>query len=128
MGWMIVAARRLGRLRPVGDDDVEVLLNGFACEAEIRALAICCPGCGATYEIKAGDGRSRIFNRRAQRFRCSQCRLSARVRVAIDIGFAADERDTAPVPASDVTPGTAARSSVRTIRSAVAGARPPRTD
>ena len=99
MGWIIVAARRSGRLRPVDEgDNTEVLINGFACEAQIRALAICCPGCGKAYEIRTRDVRSRIFDRRAQRFRCSRCRLSARVRVAIDIGFAADdaERDTGP--------------------------------
>jgi hypothetical protein len=85
MGWMVVTARRSGRLRPVDDDDDEDLLNSFSCQAEIRALAISCPGCGAAFEIRHGDVRSRIFNRRTQRFRCSQCRLSARVRVAVDV-------------------------------------------
>jgi len=99
MSRVIIAARRSGRLRPVDEDDnTEVLINGFACEAEIRAIAICCPGCGKAYEIGAGSARSRVFNRKTQVFRCSRCRLSSRVRVAIDIGFAADdaERDTGP--------------------------------
>ncbi|HJZ76447.1 MAG TPA: hypothetical protein VKE51_32150 [Vicinamibacterales bacterium] len=99
MSRVIIAARRSGRLRPVDEDDnTEALINGFACGAEIRALAIFCPGCGAAFEIRAGEVGSRIFDRRAQRFRCSRCRLSARVRAAMDIGFAADdaERDTGP--------------------------------
>jgi len=90
MGWMMVA-RRSRRVRPVDEDDnTEALVKGFACEPEIRMFAVCCPGCGAAYDIKARDLRSRVFNRRTQRFRCSRCRLSARVRVAIDVVAKAD--------------------------------------
>jgi hypothetical protein len=84
MGWMIVSTRRSGRLEPC-DIDVEEdnLIDGFACDAEIRAFVICCPGCGAVHDIKATNRHSRTFNRQQQRFRCGRCRFAASVYVVV---------------------------------------------
>ena len=53
MGWVVPWTRYGDWLKAgeVGDEDH--LINGLTCTAEIRSLAICCPACGADYEVKA---------------------------------------------------------------------------
>jgi hypothetical protein len=91
MGWVYAASRPSGRLHPVEAGDEEYPINAFACVAEIRAFAICCPACGTTYQIGARDSRPRTFDRERQRFQCSRCRFAAPVRVTVDCGLAPDE-------------------------------------
>lgn len=66
------------------------MINGLLCTAEIRAVAISCPACGAPFEIRVGERHSRIFDRQKQRFRCSRCRFSAPVHVIVDVGVGAE--------------------------------------
>src|SRR6516165_678170 len=65
--------------------------NGFVCAAAIRALTMDCPACGARYEIKACDRRSRVFDREEQRSRCPRCRFTAPVYVIVDVGVRVEE-------------------------------------
>ena len=57
---------------------------------------------------------SRIFDRRAQRFRCTRCRFSARVRVAVEVRAASDVTEPVGVQRSqasvDARQGLGARS------------------
>jgi len=98
MGWMVVTARRSGRFTPVdpNETDEKRLINGFACEAEIRAFSICCPGCGSCFDIRASDRHPGVFERRKQQFRCSRCRFAAAVHVAVECGFEPDEPEPEP--------------------------------
>jgi rubredoxin len=91
MSWVVPWTRYGDWLKAgeVGDEDH--LINGLTCTAEIRSLAICCPACGADYEVKASDRRSPIFDRARQRFRCSRCRFAASVHVIVDVGCHVDE-------------------------------------
>ena len=88
MEWVAAAKRRSGRLHPIDEDDDELPINGFACDAVILAFAINCPACGAFYQIRARDPRRRIFNRNTQRFRCGSCHFSKPVYRIVDCGFA----------------------------------------
>jgi hypothetical protein len=85
MTWVIPWSRRSARIQRVDEDDDEHLINGYLCEAAIRALILSCPACGALHDIKAGDRRSRVFNRERQWFRCSRCCFTASVYVIVDV-------------------------------------------
>ena len=91
MPWIITTTRPSGRFYAVDDNDEEDLLNGFACEGEIRSFSIACPACGSEYQITALDRHPRVFDRRKQRFRCSACRFAGRLRVTVDCGFAPEQ-------------------------------------
>jgi len=91
MTWVIPWSRRSAFIKRVDDDDDEHLINGFVCDAAIRALILACPACGTLHDIKAGDRRSRVFDRDRQRFRCSRCRFTASVYVIVDVGRRAEE-------------------------------------
>jgi hypothetical protein len=91
MAWVVPWSRYLDWFKPNDVDEDEHLINGLTCQAEVWSLAIRCPACGALYEIKGTDRRSRIFDRRRQRFRCSRCRFQAPVHVIVDCGLAPDE-------------------------------------
>ena len=87
-------SRRSARIQRVDDDDAdEHIINGYLCDAAIRGLLISCPCCGSIYDIKAGDRRSRVFNRERQRFHCGRCRFSGPVYVIVDLGTRAEEED-----------------------------------
>jgi hypothetical protein len=73
------------------DLEEDDLINGFACDAEVRAFVICCPACGAVHDIKATDRLSRRFDRRRQRFRCGRCRFAASVSIVVKCAVAAEE-------------------------------------
>jgi transposase-like protein len=97
MTWVIPWSRRSARIERVDNEadhqNAEQMINGFVCEASIRALTMNCPACGALHEIKAGDRRSRAFAREKQRFACSRCRFAAPVYVIVDVGVRpAEER------------------------------------
>jgi hypothetical protein len=72
MPWIITTGRPSGRFEPIGDDDDEYPLNGFACIGEIRAFTLSCPACGALHEIPAHVARPRAFDRQQQLFRCTR--------------------------------------------------------
>ena len=91
MTWVIPWSRRSARIKRVDDDDDEHLINGFLCDAAIRALILGCPACGALFDIEASDRSSSVFNRGSQRFRCSRCRFTASVYVIVDLGGPAEE-------------------------------------
>jgi hypothetical protein len=86
MTWVIPWSRRSARIEQVDDQDKEHMMNGFICDAAIRALTMSGPACGAPYEIKACDRRSRVFDREKRRFRCSRCRCTAPVYATVDVG------------------------------------------
>lgn len=92
MTWVVPWSRYGEWLHPGDVNDEDHVIDGLTCTAEIRALAISCPACGAAYEIRASDRRSRIFDRRRQRFRCSRCRFAAPVHVIVDVAAQPDER------------------------------------
>jgi hypothetical protein len=48
MTWVIPWSRRSARIKRVDDDDADddYLINGFLCDAAIRALVLGCPACG----------------------------------------------------------------------------------
>jgi hypothetical protein len=94
MPWITTTGRPSGRFYPIDMGDEEFLLNGFACEGEIRSFTICCPSCGTSPEIRTRDARPRVFDRRKQRFQCWRCRFPARVRITIDCGFAENEPES----------------------------------
>ena len=91
MTWVMPWTRYGDWSKPIDVEDEDYVIDGLTCTAEIRSLAICCPACGAAYEIKASDRRSRVFDRRRQRFRCSRCRFAAPVHVIVDVGARTDE-------------------------------------
>jgi hypothetical protein len=96
MTWVIPWSRRSARIKRIDeDDDAEYLINGFLCDAAIRALILGCPACGALHDIKASDRRSRVFDRERQRFRCSRCRFTASIYVIVDVGVRAEEQPRA---------------------------------
>ena len=79
MTWVMPWTRRSARIKRVDYDDDEQMINGFLCEATLRALILGCPCCGKLHDIKATDRQSRVFNRGSQRFTCSSCRFTASV-------------------------------------------------
>ena len=72
-------------------DDDEQMINGYVCEAALRALLLVCPSCGMLHDVRATDRQSRVFDRERQRFRCSRCRFTASVYVIVDVGVRAEE-------------------------------------
>ena len=91
MPHITVTGRPSGRFYPIDASDDEYLLNGFACDGEIRAFTIWCPACGLAHEIRARDRRPPDFDRQKQLLRCRRCRLVARVRITIDCAYQPDE-------------------------------------
>jgi hypothetical protein len=92
MRWVLPWSRRSAELKRIDeDDDDEHLVNGFICDAEIRAFTMGCPACGALHQITTHSRQSRVFDHRKQRFRCSRCRFQAPVHVIVDCGLAPDE-------------------------------------
>ena len=92
MRWVVPWSRRSAELKRIDeDDDDEHLVNGFICDAEIRAFVICCPACGALHQIDASERHSRVFDRRRQRFRCRRCPFKAPVYVIVDVRGLPDE-------------------------------------
>jgi hypothetical protein len=85
MTWVVPWSRYGDWLKPDDVSDEGHLIDGLTCTVEIRSLTICCPACGTAFDIKDSDRRSRIFDRRRQRFRCSACRFAAPVHVIVDV-------------------------------------------
>jgi len=98
MSWTVTTGRSSGRFVPIDAGDQEFLVNTFACDGELHSFAIVCPGCGAAHAIKAGDARPRVIDRQKQRFRCSRCRLAARVRITIDCAYRSEEPEQRIAP------------------------------
>lgn len=82
MTWVIPWSRRSARIQRV--DDAPQMINGFLCDAALRALILSCPACGELHDIKATASQSPVFEREKQRFRCNRCRFRASLHVIAD--------------------------------------------